>query len=77
VWDGKRIELPDVSTDELGVENMDYIVATGYGRAIVPFAHSSVTEISCHGCGAHWFVPAPPPSSTWVARTAGDPGRRA
>jgi predicted CoA-substrate-specific enzyme activase len=32
-------------------------VSTGYGRAIVPFAHKSITEISCHCRGAQWFVP--------------------
>src|SRR5690606_26883973 len=26
-------------------------------RAIVPFAHRTVTEISCHCRGAQWFVP--------------------
>jgi predicted CoA-substrate-specific enzyme activase len=36
---------------------MDCIVATGYGRLVVPFAHATVTEISCHGRGAHWLVP--------------------
>jgi len=31
-------------------------VATGYGRAAVPFAHKTVTEITCHGKGAaHLF----------------------
>lgn len=28
------------------------VVATGYGRACVPFAQRSVTEITCHGKGA-------------------------
>ena len=28
------------------------VVATGYGRASVPYAGSSVTEITCHGRGA-------------------------
>src|SRR5690348_15896730 len=36
---------------------MDYIVTTGYGRAVVPFADRSITEISCHCRGAQWFVP--------------------
>jgi predicted CoA-substrate-specific enzyme activase len=36
---------------------MACIVSTGYGRAIVPFAHKNVTEISCHCRGAQWFVP--------------------
>jgi len=57
LWGEHRIQLPDVKTDRLRIEDMDCIVATGYGRAVVPFAHGNVTEISCHARGAHWFVP--------------------
>jgi predicted CoA-substrate-specific enzyme activase len=32
----------------LSFEEIDYIVATGYGRINVPFADSQVTEITCH-----------------------------
>lgn len=32
------------------------IVATGYGRISVPYAHKVVTEISCHGRGASYFT---------------------
>lgn len=32
-------------------------VATGYGRGNVPFADATLTEIHCHGLGAHHFVP--------------------
>jgi activator of 2-hydroxyglutaryl-CoA dehydratase len=70
LWGEHRIQLPDVKTDHLRIEDMDWIVATGYGRAVVPFAHGNVTEISCHARGAHWFVRGSPPSSTWVGRTA-------
>jgi predicted CoA-substrate-specific enzyme activase len=56
-WGEDRLQLPDARTDHLTIGDMDYIVATGYGRAVVPFAHASITEISCHGRGAHWFVP--------------------
>ncbi len=35
-----------------------YIVATGYGRAIVPCANSQVTEITCHARGASSLCPA-------------------
>ena len=56
-WGENRMPLPDVRTDHLLIEDMDCIVATGYGRLVVPFAHATVTEISCHGRGAHWLVP--------------------
>lgn len=41
----------------LKLEDIQYIVSTGYGRIIVPFAHKNITEISCHAKGAHWFFP--------------------
>jgi len=57
IWGEYRMELPDVKVDQLKVEDMAFIVSTGYGRAIVPFAHKNVTEITCHCRGAQWFVP--------------------
>jgi predicted CoA-substrate-specific enzyme activase len=56
-WGEYRMPLPDVKVDHLTIEDMDCIVSTGYGRAIVPFAHKALTEISCHCRGAQWFVP--------------------
>lgn len=37
------------------LKDIDYIVATGYGRVIVPFAQENITEIACHARGAHWY----------------------
>ncbi len=39
-------------------DQVSYIVATGYGRAKIPFADECVTEISCHGKGAYYFDPS-------------------
>ncbi|MFH1090414.1 MAG: acyl-CoA dehydratase activase [Pseudomonadota bacterium] len=39
-------------------EDIEYTVATGYGRVIVPFANRNITEISCHAKGAHYFQPS-------------------
>lgn len=36
---------------------LDLIVSTGYGRVSIPFSDENVTEISCHGKGAHYFNP--------------------
>ena len=33
------------------------LVATGYGRIRIPFAHREVTEITCHARGAHHLFP--------------------
>ncbi len=41
----------------LSLDNMDYIVSTGYGRVVVPFSDKNITEITCHAKGAHWFFP--------------------
>ena len=38
-------------------EDISWIVSTGYGRVSIPFADENVTEISCHGKGAHYFNP--------------------
>ncbi|MCB7129314.1 MAG: acyl-CoA dehydratase activase [Candidatus Brocadiales bacterium] len=38
-------------------KDIRYVVATGYGRIRVPFANEVVTEITCHGKGAHFFFP--------------------
>jgi len=37
------------------IEDLDYIVGTGYGRLKVPFANENVSEITCHARGAHWL----------------------
>lgn len=44
---------------ELGIDRSDVarVVSTGYGRMGVPFAHKALTEIICHGAGAHFLMP--------------------
>jgi predicted CoA-substrate-specific enzyme activase len=37
---------------------IDYCISTGYGRNLVTFAQSNMSEISCHGRGAHWLAPS-------------------
>jgi bzd-type benzoyl-CoA reductase Q subunit len=49
----KAIEPTDLRREEI-----DFTVATGYGRLIVPFADKNVSEISCHAKGAHHFFPS-------------------
>ncbi|MDT8717342.1 2-hydroxyacyl-CoA dehydratase [Clostridium sp. 19966] len=40
---------------ELNREQLSSIVSTGYGRVSITFADKEVTEISCHGKGAHYL----------------------
>ncbi len=52
-----RIAINDVM-EKAGLssmEELDYIVGTGYGRLKIPFADENFSEISCHGVGAHWL----------------------
>ena len=42
---------------DLKLEDIEYIVGTGYGRVNIPFARKNITEISCHGMGAFWTNP--------------------
>lgn len=42
----------------LTIGSLQYIVATGYGRVVVPFASETVSEISCHAKGALWYFPS-------------------
>ena len=39
----------------LTTDDLDYIIGTGYGRVNVPFAHKTVTEITCHARGANYI----------------------
>ena len=47
------LERAGIAPDQVGCT-----IATGYGRVSIPFADENVTEISCHGRGAHYFNPA-------------------
>ena len=50
----------DKLLDRLGISHgqIDYCISTGYGRNLVTFAQSNMSEISCHGRGAHWLAPS-------------------
>lgn len=39
----------------LKLEDLHYVVGTGYGRVNVPFANRTITEIACHARGAHYI----------------------
>ena len=39
----------------LALEDIQYIVGTGYGRVNVPFANRAITEIACHARGANFM----------------------
>lgn len=39
----------------LTIEDIHYVVGTGYGRVKVPFAKRAITEIACHARGANYM----------------------
>ena len=41
----------------LSLDDLEYVVATGYGRVLVPFANENISEISCHARGINWYFP--------------------
>lgn len=53
-------EVMDRLIRNLGLlySDIDRCVSTGYGRGIVPFAQTNLSEVSCHGRGATWLMPS-------------------
>jgi predicted CoA-substrate-specific enzyme activase len=51
-------DVMDKVLKKLGLSHEDiaFTVATGYGRETIPFADDNVSEISCHGRGAHFLI---------------------
>lgn len=46
-----------LEAEGLHMSALECVVGTGYGRINVPFAHATVTEISCHAKGSHYLFP--------------------
>lgn len=46
-----------ISSAGITKEELRCIIATGYGRVSIPFAHSNITEITCHAKGAQFLNP--------------------
>jgi bzd-type benzoyl-CoA reductase Q subunit len=39
----------------LSMEDLDFVVGTGYGRVNIPFADRAITEIACHARGGNFM----------------------
>ena len=57
VHSANRVFDEVLQKSNLSVGEIQYIIATGYGRVIVPFANEALTELTCHARGAHWLFP--------------------
>jgi len=42
----------------LSMNDIQQCVGTGYGRKKISFVNTAVSEIACHGKGAHWLIPS-------------------
>jgi len=40
---------------DMTLDDIRYVLGTGYGRVNVPFANRAITEIACHARGANWM----------------------
>jgi len=54
---GKQILEKVIDGSNHTMSDVKYIIATGYGRVSAPFANKTITEITCHGRGAHHISP--------------------
>lgn len=52
-------KITEEALDKAGIaiDQIDYIIATGYGRVNVPFADTQLSEITCHMRGISWLFP--------------------
>lgn len=55
---GEEVYANILTEINLPADQVDRIVATGYGRNSVAFAHKTVTEITCHATGAYFLHPS-------------------
>ena len=53
----KDIFIKALLTAGVAEDDVSYVVGTGYGRALVPFANENVSELTCHGRGASFVNP--------------------
>ena len=54
---GSARQAMEKALEETGItlEDVHYVVGTGYGRVNVPFAKKAITEIACHARGANYM----------------------
>jgi predicted CoA-substrate-specific enzyme activase len=52
-----RVMEEALANASLSIDEISYVIATGYGRINVPFADRQITELSCHARGVASFFP--------------------
>ncbi len=51
-------EALDKTGLSISINDLNYVIATGYGRGSIAFANKTITEIICHAKGAHFMIPS-------------------
>ncbi len=54
---GQKVYAAVLSESGVRPEDVEKVIATGYGRNSVDFAHKAITEITCHAAGAYYLNP--------------------
>ena len=54
---GEKVIGVALDQARLTMNDLDFVVSTGYGRRAVPCAGKTVTEIICHAAGASFLMP--------------------
>ncbi len=55
---GKEVFQAALQQSQHSIDDVEYVIATGYGRVSADFANKTITEITCHGRGAHFLEPS-------------------
>jgi len=53
---GEAVTKEALQKAGLTMDDLEYIVSTGYGRRAVSFANKVLTEIICHAAGVSWLI---------------------
>jgi predicted CoA-substrate-specific enzyme activase len=54
----QRVIEDAMQAADLDKEDIEYIIATGYGRRSIPGANEQISEITCHARGVHFLLPS-------------------
>ena len=54
---GENVTSKALMRAGFSLNDLDYIIATGYGRNSIPFANEAISEIICHAKGAIFLIP--------------------
>ena len=53
----RRVVEAVLRESKLSIEDLSYILATGYGRHMMDWVHSEMSELSCHAKAAYFLYP--------------------